>query len=189
MAKPKRKLARSPLPRPRRQLDRARRREAAQAGPTVRRRVDLANLDTPDVTHADHTPSSSTAPAGSTSPRSRYRSTTRPSARSSATTTTFKADDDQLLYLVEVLRQIRGAFGQHCRINLTPAEPHVEERRIAGPAVRQARSRVEEGSRRPRSRRAAGHARGARRGAQARLRVRCTPRAPGSVPPPTRQRN
>lgn len=41
-----------------------------------------------------------------------------------------------MLYLVEVLRQIRGAFGQHCRINLTPAEPHVEERRIAGPTRR-----------------------------------------------------
>ena len=52
MAKPKRKRPIT-VAEAEAQLERARRREAAQAGPTVRRRVDLANLDTPDVTHAE----------------------------------------------------------------------------------------------------------------------------------------
>ena len=126
-------------------LDRARRREAAQAGrPTVRRRVDLANLDTPEVTHAEQYAEFLNRPGRFYVATIEIPLDDKALGEKLATTTTFKADDDQLLYLVEVLRQIRGAFGQHCRINLTPAEPHVEERRIAGPAVRQARSRVEE---------------------------------------------
>jgi hypothetical protein len=125
-------------------LMRARRREAAQAGRTVRRRVDLANLDTPEVTPAELYAEFLNRPGRFYVATIKIPLDDKALGEKIATTTTFKADDDQLLYLVEVLRQIRGAFGQHCRINLTPAEPNVAERRIAGPAVRQARSRVEE---------------------------------------------
>ena len=125
-------------------LMRARRRKAAQAGRTVRRRVDLANLDTPEVTPAELYAEFLNRPGRFYVATIEIPLDDKALGEKLATTTTFKADDDQLLYLVEVLRQIRGAFGQHCRINLTPAEPNVGERRIAGPAVLQARSRVEE---------------------------------------------
>ncbi|MDM2446249.1 hypothetical protein PP556_14640 [Mycobacteroides abscessus] len=109
------------------------RREAAGAH-TKTRRVDLANLDTPDVTHAEQYAEFLNRPGRFYVGQFEIALDDEPLGQKLTTQTTFKADDQQLLYLVEVLRQVRGALGAHTRITLAPAEPHVEERRLAGPA-------------------------------------------------------
>ncbi|KLI05813.1 hypothetical protein ABW05_24560 [Mycolicibacterium senegalense] len=108
------------------------RREAAAH--TKTRRVDLANLDTPDVTHAEQYAEFLNRPGRFYVGQFDIALDDEPLGQKLTTQTTFKADDQQLLYLVEVLRQVRGALGAHTRITLAPAEPHVEERRLAGPA-------------------------------------------------------
>ncbi len=115
------------------QLARAVRREQGEATAPW---VDLANLDTPDVAHADQWAAFINRPG-------RFYVATidipldgQALGEKLSTTTTFKADDQQLPYLVEVLRQVRGAFGLHASISLAPAEPNVEERRMAGPPAR-----------------------------------------------------
>jgi hypothetical protein len=130
-------------------LERARRREAAREAdrrgpgnfpfPEVSRavpRVDLANLDTPEVSHADQWAAFLNRPGRF------YVATLEIPADDDlmglkvASRATLKADDQQLPYLVEVLRQVRGAFGEHCRITLTPADVvSAETGRAAGPAV------------------------------------------------------
>lgn len=119
-----------------RALEAAQRREAI-ANSTLqraRRRIDLANLDTPDVTHAEQYAEFLNRPGKFYVGQFDIPLDDEPLGQKLCTQTTFKADDQQLLYLVEVLRQIRGALSAHARITLTPAEPHVEERRLAGPA-------------------------------------------------------
>lgn len=116
-----------------RALESAMRREAAGAH-TKTRRVDLANLDTPDVTHAEQYAEFLNRPGRFYVGQFEIPLDDEPLGQKLTTQTTFKADDQQLLYLVEVLRQVRGALGARTRITLAPAEPHVEERRLAGPA-------------------------------------------------------
>ena len=94
-----------------------------RAGQYQRPAVDLANLDTPGVTHQDQWADFMNRPG-----RFYVAQFTIPldddhMGQKLGATTTFKADDEQLLYLVEVLRQVRGAFGERCRIQLSPAEP------------------------------------------------------------------
>lgn len=115
-----------------RALEAAQRREAGRQ--TATRRVDLANLDTPDITHAEQYAEFLNRPGKFYVGQFDIPLDDEPLGQKLCTQTTFKADDQQLLYLVEVLRQIRGALSAHARITLTPAEPHVEERRLAGPA-------------------------------------------------------
>ena len=115
-----------------RALEAARRREAI--GRTATRRIDLANLDTPDVTHAEQYAEFLNRPGRFYVGQFEIPLDNEPLGQKLCTQTTFKADDQQLLYLVEVLRQIRGSLGERTRITLAPAEPHVEERRLAGPA-------------------------------------------------------
>ena len=119
-----------------RALEAAQRREAAahSAVQRTQRRIDLANLDTPDVTHAEQYAEFLNRPGRFYVGQFEIPLDDEPLGQKLCTQTTFKADDQQLLYLVEVLRQIRGALSAHARITLTPAEPHVEERRLAGPA-------------------------------------------------------
>ncbi|ORA24915.1 hypothetical protein BST13_33640 [Mycobacterium aquaticum] len=123
------------------QLERARRRAAHPAGEYAYRehftpRVDLANLDTPDVSHADQWAAFLNRPGRFYVAQIEIPLDDEALGQKLSTTTTLKADDDQLPYLVEVLRQVRGALGARCRITLTPAEPNVEDRRVAGPAAR-----------------------------------------------------
>ncbi len=118
-----------------RALESAMRREAAGAH-TKTRRVDLANLDTPDVTHAEQYAEFLNRPGRFYVGQFEIALDDEPLGQKLTTQTTFKADDQQLLYLVEVLRQVRGALGAHTRITLAPAEPHVEQRRLAGPPTR-----------------------------------------------------
>ncbi|MDV7192614.1 hypothetical protein [Mycolicibacterium fortuitum] len=119
-----------------RALEAAQRREAAahSAVQRTQRRIDLANLDTPDVTHAEQYAEFLNRPGRFYVGQFEIPLDDQPLGQKLCTQTTFKADDQQLLYLVEVLRQIRGALGERTRITLAPAEPHVEERRLAGPA-------------------------------------------------------
>ncbi|WP_319456896.1 MULTISPECIES: hypothetical protein [unclassified Mycobacterium] len=127
-------------------LERARRREAAQAaergaGTYAYRemfapQVDLGTLDTPGISHADQWADFLNRPGRFYVAQIVIPLDGEPLGQKLGSQTTLKADDDQLPYLVEVLRQVRGAFGEHARITLTPAEPHVEERRIAGPPAR-----------------------------------------------------
>lgn len=119
-----------------RALEAAQRREAGAHSTVQRaqRRIDLANLDTPDVTHAEQYAEFLNRPGRFYVGQFEIPLDDEPLGQKLCTQTTFKADDQQLLYLVEVLRQIRGALSAHARITLTPAEPHVEERRLAGPA-------------------------------------------------------
>ncbi|QEA10841.1 hypothetical protein [Mycobacterium phage Weirdo19] len=117
------------------QLARARRREAAAAA-AAPPRVNLATLDTPDVTHAEQYAEFLNRPgrfylAHIIIPLDKFGLDEKLGVGA-----TFKADDQQLIYLVEVLRQIRGAIGEGCRIDLTPAEPNAEEHRVAGPLPR-----------------------------------------------------
>lgn len=119
-----------------RALEAAQRREAGAHSTVQRaqRRIDLANLDTPDVTHAEQYAEFLNRPGRFYVGQFEIPLDDEPLGQKLCTQTTFKADDQQLLYLVEVLRQVRGALGERTRIALTPAEPHVEERRLAGPA-------------------------------------------------------
>lgn len=119
-----------------RALEAAQRREAAahSAVQRAQRRIDLANLDTPDVTHAEQYAEFLNRPGRFYVGQFEIPLDDEPLGQKLCTQTTFKADDQQLLYLVEVLRQIRGALGERTRITLAPAEPRVEERRLAGPA-------------------------------------------------------
>lgn len=119
-----------------RALEAAQRREAAAHSTVQRaqRRIDLANLDTPDVTHAEQYAEFLNRPGRFYVGQFEIPLDDEPLGQKLCTQTTFKADDQQLLYLVEVLRQIRGALGERTRVTLSPAEPHVEERRLAGPA-------------------------------------------------------
>ncbi len=104
-----------------RALEAAQRREAGAHIAT--RRVDLANLDTPDVTHAEQYAEFLNRPGKFYLAQFEIPLDGDPMGQKVGTQTTFKADDQQLLYLVEVLRQIRGALGERTKITLTPAEP------------------------------------------------------------------
>ncbi|WP_229481645.1 hypothetical protein [Mycolicibacterium mageritense] len=139
MGKPKKRRRQPTAAELEAQLERARRREAHPAGEYAYRerfapRVDLTNLDTPDVSHADQWAAFLNRPGRFYVASIEIPLDNDALGEKLGTTTTLKADDDQLPYLVEVLRQVRGALGPRCRITLTPAEPNVEERRIAGPA-------------------------------------------------------
>ena len=108
-----------------------------RAGQYQRPAVDLANLDTPGVTHQDQWADFLNRPGKFYVASITLALDDDAMGEKVSTTTTLKADDEQLPYLVEILRQVRGAFGAHTRIELSPAEPHVEERRIAGPVTKQ----------------------------------------------------
>jgi hypothetical protein len=144
-------------------LMRARRREAAQAGRTVRRRVDLANLDTPEVTPAELYAEFLNRPGRFYVATIKIPLDDKALGEKIATTTTFKATTTNCSTSSRCCA--RYAFGQHCRINLTPAEPNVAER--GSPAPRCARfARASRRFASAPTRRAAGHARGALRGAR-----------------------
>lgn len=129
-------------------LERARRREAAQAAGRgageyqyqehfTRPRIDLATLDTPDVSHADQWAAFLNRPGRFYVARLDIPADDKAHGLKVTAQTTLKADDQQLPYLVEVLRQVRGAFGEHCRITLNPADvASVETSRAAGPSSR-----------------------------------------------------
>uniref|UniRef100_A0AAU8GMY0 Helix-turn-helix DNA binding domain protein n=1 Tax=Mycobacterium phage JustASigh TaxID=3158894 RepID=A0AAU8GMY0_9CAUD len=104
-----------------RALEAAQRREAGAHIAT--RRVDLVNLDTPDVTHAEQYAEFLNRPGRFYVGQFEIPLDDEPLGQKLCTQTTFKADDQQLLYLVEVLRQIRGALSAHARITLTLAQP------------------------------------------------------------------
>ncbi|MCG5431216.1 hypothetical protein LV457_02790 [Mycobacterium sp. MYCO198283] len=102
-----------------RQLAAARRRE--EAAPPA---VDLANLDTPGVSHAEQYAEFLNRPGDFYVARIEIPLDDEIHLRPKlGVTATLKADAQQLPYLVEVLRQIRGALGDHARINLVRATP------------------------------------------------------------------
>ncbi len=109
-------------------LLRAQRREAAQAAPighNTRRpaRVDLATLDTPEISHGDLWDDFMMRPGTFYIADIAMPDIANADGNDIFTaTTTLKATDEQLPYLVEVLRQVRGALGQTCRISLAAAE-------------------------------------------------------------------
>lgn len=102
-----------------RQLERARRREA---GPSRIPAVDLANLDTPGVTHAEQYAEFLNRPGDFYVARIEIPLDDDPLGEKLGATATLKADSRQLPYLVEVLRQVRGALGERTRIELVRAE-------------------------------------------------------------------
>lgn len=112
-------------------LAKARRREAAQAaqaaqiGHNTRRpaRVDLATLDTPEISHGDLWDDFMMRPGTFYVADIAIPDIANADGNDIFTaTTTLKATDEQLPYLVEVLRQVRGALGETCRISLAAAE-------------------------------------------------------------------
>lgn len=130
-------------------LERARRRERAKTRDMASahrapagRRVDLANLDTPDVSHADQWAEFLNRPGRFYVAEIEIPLDDEPYGLKRVVPTTLKADDDQLIYLVEVLRQVRGALGAHARISLSQAEPSPEEQQQAAQALADARPRV-----------------------------------------------
>lgn len=124
-------------------LVKARRREAAQAaqnGHNTRRpaRVDLATLDTPEISHGDLWDDFMMRPGTFYVADIAIPAMANQDGETFTATTTLKATDEQLPYLVEVLRQVRGALGETCRISLAPAE-RTDPEQVA-PAQRSAAS-------------------------------------------------
>lgn len=124
-------------------LAKARRREAAQAaqnGHNTRRpaRVDLATLDTPEISHGDLWDDFMMRPGTFYVADIAIPAMANQDGETFTATTTLKATDEQLPYLVEVLRQVRGALGETCRISLAPAE-RTDPEQVA-PAQRSAAS-------------------------------------------------
>ncbi|MCT7372718.1 hypothetical protein [Mycolicibacterium llatzerense] len=109
-------------------LIRAQRREAAQQTTTRRpARVDLATLDTPEIAHGDLIDDFMFRPGTFYIADIAIPAIVNADGESFTATTTLKATDEQLPYLVEVLRQVRGALGETCRISLAAAEPTTEQ--------------------------------------------------------------